>query len=187
MGRIRLIAVAVGLVMSQPAASAFAQDGIPALIVLVRHGDTSPDVPGDRPLNALGLKRANDLAAALNDMKPTAIIATPFRRTQETAKPVASAFKLALEIIPYRGAMLESHVKEVAAAVRRHSGGSVLVVGHTNSLPPLVRALGGPQIKAICETTFDNLFMMVPAASGARFVQARYGAASPISTKQDCL
>lgn len=185
MGRFVMIVIAVCLVVSQYTAIAFAQEGPPALIVLVRHGDTSPDVPGDRPLNAQGMKRANDLAAALSHVRLTAIVTTQLRRTRETAQPAASKFKLAAEIVPYRGGALEPHINAVTAAVRRHPDGAVLVVGHTNTLPPLIQALGGPQVPRICETTFDNLFVLVSTPAGARLVHGRYGAPSP-PVEPDC-
>jgi broad specificity phosphatase PhoE len=185
MGRFVTIVIAVCLAASQHTAIAFAQEGSPSLIVLVRHGDTSPDVPGDRPLNALGVRRANDLAAALGHVGLTAIITTQVRRTRETAQPVASKFKLATEIVPYRGNDLSGHIQATVAAVRRHPGGAVLVVAHTNTLPPLISTLGGPQVATICETTFDNLFMLVPGAAGVRFVHGRYGAANS-PTEPNC-
>jgi hypothetical protein len=55
----------------------------------------------------------------------------------------------------------------------------VLVVGHSNTVPKIIAALGGPQMPEICETQFGNLFVLEPAPAGARLVRSLYGAADP--------
>jgi len=37
----------------------------------------------------------------------------------------------------------------------------VLVVGHSNTIPAVVKALGGPEV-TIGENEYDNLFILVP-------------------------
>jgi phosphohistidine phosphatase SixA len=161
----------------------------PAL-VLVRHADTAA-LP-DRPLSAAGLKRAQDLAAALRNSGVTAIITTQLRRTRETAQPLASALGLVPEVInvaesalvanPAPGAQFPPEVLQARAeyikilepAIRRLSG-VVLVVGHDWSAPGLIAFLGGPQLPNICPSVFDNLFVLTSAQGKASLIQARYG------------
>jgi broad specificity phosphatase PhoE len=157
----------------------------PALVVFVRHGDTAPNSGSDPDLTAAGSKRAQDLASALSGTKFSAIITTQLVRTKQTAQPVATALGLTPEIIPYAAAQLEAHVKSVADAVRKHSGGSVLVVGHSTSIPLIIGALGGPRLPEICATVFDNLFVLAPASTNTQFVHARYGVPSP-AVGPDC-
>jgi broad specificity phosphatase PhoE len=156
----------------------------PALIVLVRHGDTVPNSGSDPDLTAAGAKRAQDLASALSGTKFTAIITTQLVRTKQTAQPTATALGLTPEVVAYAAPQREAHVKSVADAVRKHAGGSVLVVGHSTTIPLIIGALGGPRLSDICETIFDNLFALVPAGANVQFVHARYGAAS--SAGPDC-
>jgi hypothetical protein len=61
----------------------------------------------------------------------------------------------------------------------------VLVVGHSTTVPLIIAALGGPRLPEICETVFDNLFVLVPATGKMQFVHSRYGAASP-TPGSDC-
>ena len=152
----------------------------PALVVLVRHGDTAPNSGSDPDLTASGVKRAQDLASALSGTKFSAIITTQLGRTKQTAQPIATALGLGPEVISYAAPQREAHVKSVAEAVRKLSGGSVLVVGHSTTIPLIIGALGGPRLLEICETVFDNLFALVPAGANVQFVHARYGAASPM-------
>src|SRR5436190_14562088 len=66
-------------------------------LVLVRHANTAA-LP-DRPLSEAGLKRAQDLAAALRNAGVTAIITTQLRRTRETAQPLSAVLGLVPEVI----------------------------------------------------------------------------------------
>jgi len=52
-------------------------------------------------------------------------------------------------------------------------------VGHSNTVPAIIEALGGPRMPDICESVYANLFILVPGAGEARLVRSRYGAADP--------
>ncbi len=153
----------------------------PVLVLLVRHGEKASHQGEDPPLTAAGAARARALASALHDAGVTAIITTQLRRTRETAEPLAAAIGLKPEIVPVsvESDHLETHVQAVAAAVRGHPGGVVLVVGHQNTVPEIIAALGGPRLPTIRDPVYDNLFVLVPAAGQVHLVQTRYGAASP--------
>jgi phosphohistidine phosphatase SixA len=113
----------------------------PGKVFLVRHAEPGP---GDDPaLSAAGRKRAAELSAALRGAGITAILTSPLRRTRETAAPLAAALGLSPTPIDMaRG--IDAHIDELANAVRGHSGGAMLVVGHSNTVPRLIGLLGGP-------------------------------------------
>ena len=69
-----------------------------------------------------------------------------------------------------------SHARAVAAAVRA-GGSSVLVVGHSNTVPAIIAALGGPAMEELCDSEYSNLFTLalVPGQP-ARLVHGHYGA-----------
>jgi broad specificity phosphatase PhoE len=154
---------------SQPGAA-------PALVLLVRHAEKAREPAEDPPLTPAGVQRAQDLAAALKDAGVTTIVTTQLRRTRDTAQPLADALGLSPEIVPV-GEDEGAHAAAVAAAVRGHPGGIVLVVGHSNTVPKIIAALGGPSMPEICETLFANLFVLALDADAARLVRAHYGAA----------
>ena len=155
-------------------------DDLPALVVFVRHGDVSLDIRGDPPLIPAGIKRSHDLASALRNAAFTAIVTTQFMRTRDTAKPIADALGLVPEVVAYVPPQREAHTEAMVNAVRKHKGGVVLIVGHTNTLPPIIAALGGPRVPVICDTVFDNLFFLFRSTDKIHFAHARYGAASAI-------
>ena len=71
------------------------------------------------------------------------------------------------------------YVKALEAELRKHAGGSVLVVIHHTYAPTVIAAVGGPHLPSVCNSVFDDLFVLVQAAGKMQFVQSRYGAASP--------
>ena len=165
-----------------PNASAVQDLGSARYVIIVRH--TEREWQGeDPPLTAVGEARAQALAATLRDAGVTAIITTQWRRTRDTAKPLANLLRIAPEVVPvYEGKALEN-IQEVAAAVRRHKDETVLIVGHI-TVTGVIAALGGPRLPTICENVFSDLFFFTPAGGEHGLVRLRYGAGEDIS--RDC-
>jgi hypothetical protein len=64
----------------------------------------------------------------------------------------------------------------IAAAVRRHVGGVVLIVGHSNTVPDIVAALGADRPEEICDAEYDRMeIVTVQPGGGARLIESRYG------------
>ena len=158
------------------AAPLFAQQ--PATtVILVRHAEKAVAPASDPPLTEAGERRAKALAIIARDAGVTAIVTTQFARTRETGRPAAEALHITSEVVSAGGAQ---HAAEVAHDVRSHAGGVVLVVGHSNTIPAIIAALGGPQSPAICDGEYDNLYVVTISPSGpARVIRARYGEPSP--------
>lgn len=149
----------------------------PNLVVVVRHADKGSEPASDPALSPAGQLRAAALAAALESAHITSIITTPYRRTRETALPLARRLGLQPQVVaPRSGESAEAHVAEVAALVRKQSG-QVLVVGHSNTVPAIVQALGGPRMLELCESSFGQAFVVVsPKATESTVLRLRYGA-----------
>ena len=150
-----------------------------SLVLLVRHAEKAAEPAGDPSLTPAGVTRSQALAAALRDAGVTSIITTQLRRTSETAQPLAKTLGLTPEVVPTNPGGLEAHVEAVAAAVRRHAGGVVLVVGHSNTIPAIIAALGGPRLPDICDPIHANLFVLQLGPGEAHLVRSLYGAADP--------
>lgn len=150
----------------------------PTVVVIVRHAEKGTEPAADPPLTAAGEARARALADALADAQVAAVISTPFRRTRSTAAPLAAARGLTPEIIPVTGGT-PAHAAAVAAAIHtRHRGHTVLVVEHSNTVPAVIRALGGPVLRELCDQQYASLFVLVLAEGApARLVRSTYGAA----------
>jgi broad specificity phosphatase PhoE len=110
----------------------------------------------DPPLTAEGTANAEKLAAMLADKGITAIFVTPTRRTTETAAPLAKL--LGISITTYDPRDPQALARSVAAVQ-----GSVLVVGHSNTVPDLVALFGGDTKPApMSEEDFGTLFVVDP-------------------------
>jgi broad specificity phosphatase PhoE len=147
------------------------------VIFLVRHAEpTRPPYEDDPPnpsLNAAGQARAAALVHALAGAGVTRILSSEYRRTRETAGPLAE--RLGLEVEAY-----DPRALEPLAASLRQSRGRIVVVGHSNTTPALVELLGGTAGDAIEDAwEFDRLYVVTPGADGAAStIQLRYGAPS---------
>lgn len=142
-------------------------------IFLVRHAERADTVPGASPsmgadpsLSEVGHARATSLAVMLKDAGITAIFVTEFKRTQETAAPLAKALGIAPTTIASKdtGALL---------ARLRQTTGHALVVGHSNTVPDIVKALGVTTPVVIGDSDFDNL-LLVTAGQPARMIHLHY-------------
>ena len=110
-------------------------------VFVVRHaeradgGTTNTMMGNDPELSEAGHARAAALAATLKDAGVMAIYATEFKRTQQTAAPLAKALGITVTTVSSKDtpALLE----RIKAAT-----GNVLVVGHSNSIPDVVKGLG---------------------------------------------
>jgi broad specificity phosphatase PhoE len=147
----------------------------PALVLVVRHAE-KVDNSADPALSETGMARARALAEALVDAKIDHVIVTQRQRTRLTAVPAMNARGLAPEEIGF-GASMDAHVAAVAAAARKQAGKVVLIVGHSNTVPAIVHALGGPKLPDLCDARYASLFTVVPGAAGteARVIVSSFG------------
>jgi broad specificity phosphatase PhoE len=129
----------------------------PSAIYLVRHGEK---LAGQDPeLSPRGLERARHVAAILHRAGVTAIFSTPTARTRQTAAPLAQQTGVAVQL--YDPAAPRALVEKV-----RGLGGAVVVVGHSNTLPELVKLFGGAPGAEIADDEFDRLYQLLPVANG---------------------
>lgn len=159
----------------------------PTMVYLVRHAEKATQPANDPGLTPDGQARARALADVLADAGVRAIITTQFARTKLTSAPLAEKLGLPVENVgiatgaasnPQAQAdALRVHAQAVALAVRAHAGAAVLVVAHSNTIPAIVAALGGPKFADLCDGDYDQLFVLeLPASGTPRFVRARFGA-----------
>ena len=159
-------------------------DASATVVLLIRHAEKAAQPVDDPPLTPDGRYRAEALAGVVKDAHTTAIITTQLRRTAETAQPSAAALGVTPEVVPVSAGNTQQYAVDVAAAVLKHPGKTVLVVGHGNTVPEIIAALRGPHLPDICEQIYDRLFVMV-LGKEARLIQSRYGAPGPPPTP-DC-
>ena len=105
------------------------------VVVIVRHAEKATNGGSDPDLSSAGRARADALARILKDSGITAIFTTEFKRTQETAAPTATSIGVTATVVP---------AKDTAALVAKlhQLNGNALVVGHGDTIPNIIKALG---------------------------------------------
>ena len=151
-------------------------------VIIVRHAERAAEPKGDPVLTAVGTARAEALLEAVRGAGVTHVLVTTLQRTALTAAPTAAALGLTPVAVNVRS---PNHVAEVVDSIRARAGGVVLVVGHSNTVPAIVTALGG-QAPEICDEEYDNLYVVTLPSAGrqARVVRGRFGVATP--TGEQC-
>lgn len=144
----------------------------PTVVYLVRHAERAEDGTDDPPISEEGQERARLVARMLTDADITRIYSTDYRRTRATATPLSEALGVAVE--PYDGRDLDGLARKLRAEGGRH-----LVVGHSNTTPALVRALGGDPGAPIDEAEYDRLYILTLTGETVSTVLIRFGALAP--------
>jgi broad specificity phosphatase PhoE len=142
-------------------------------VLLVRHADRQGSTDA---LNGPGMARAQEISHVLAKSGLSAIYTSEAARTQQTAAPTASL----LGITPT--AVAAADVAGLVSTIRsEHSAQTVMVVGHSNTVPQIIAEFGGPAV-TIGENEFDNLYVLTLCHCRWRSVKLtnlQYGAASP--------
>ncbi len=147
----------------------------------MRHAEKAPAPADDPALSEEGQARARAIRDLLAAERVDAVVVTQFRRSRETAAPLATARGITPEVVP-AGRDVPAHARQVADHVmERHAGRTVLVVGHSNTIQAIAAALGGGTAASIDESEYDRVIVVVrPAAGDARRLELRVGVpASP--------
>jgi len=143
-------------------------------LVLVRHADRDGQLDA---LTAAGTARAQELAHVGMKAEFAAIYRSDTNRARDTAAPLATATGLTPVVYPANDV-----VPLVDDIFADHRGQKVFVVGHSNTVPDIIEAAGGPALPDIDDGEFDNLFVLTVCRCGRRRVtllNLEYGAASP--------
>jgi phosphohistidine phosphatase SixA len=155
-------------------------------VVLVRHAEKGTEPANNPPLNESGQARARELARVLGGAGVKAIITSQAVRTMQTAEPLAQQLKLPVTPVTMTPKptnpkeVTEQSIEEIVKNIEAHAGETVLVVGHSNTVPDVIRMLGGDAVPSIDERKFDDLFIVtLYGKRKARVAQLKYGSASP--------
>ena len=133
-------------------------------VFVVRHAERADagmagatSMATDPELSETGRARAESLAAMLKDAGITTILVTEYKRTQQTAAPLARALGVAAEAVPAKD--LDALMAKVKSAA-----GNVLIVGHSNTLPGILKRLGIDTPVTVGDADYDNLFVVTGGA-----------------------
>jgi len=147
-------------------------------VVVVRHAEKVDD-SDDPPLSPAGEARAEALVEVLAHSPPDAIYASQYRRTQDTVAPAAARFGLELRIDPVERPIEDWARRFADQLIAAHPGGTVLIAGHSNTVPALVAKLCACEVAPLPDHVYDRVYILRSSPTGAmRLITARYGEAS---------
>jgi phosphohistidine phosphatase SixA len=135
-------------------------------VILVRHAELQGAAMApakDLQLSDAGDARAKRLSSMLTDAGVGAIYVTDFVRTSKTAEVLSRALNQEVTVVP------KGDPRELVERLRGagHGGKTVLMVGHTDTLPGLLKAFGHPVDMKIEPEDYGNVFVVIPTAGGA--------------------
>lgn len=143
--------------LTQTILPASAQD----TVFLIRHGEKEA-TGSDPALTQAGRQRAARWAEMLRSAPIDAVITSDAARTRETGAIIADALALPASDWP-----MGDTAGLVDLLQFDHEDGTVLVIGHTETIPHIVERLGGPGDATISPDSFDTLFVLQGANTGA--------------------
>ena len=122
-------------------------------VVIVRHAEKAATGGNDPDLTPAGRARADALARILKDSAISEIFTTQFKRTQETAAPIEKVSGVTPTIVP---------AKDIPALISKlhQLKGNALVVGHGDTIPDIVKALGIEEPVQIPDPDYSELFVV---------------------------
>lgn len=143
----------------------------PSTVILVRHAE-KVDGSADPELSKAGQDRAVMLARVLSDAGVSEIYTTQFRRTNLTAEPLAKVLKLEPKILQAGTA----YPVEVVARIRKERlGETTLVVGHSNTIGPVLRELGVATPIALTDKDYGDIFICtIPVKGKASVIRLHF-------------
>lgn len=162
-------AIAVGLAW-------FFESQATTTVIFIRHAEKASTPVEDPGLTPAGERRVAELTRQLVDADVVAgidaIYSTAFRRTRQTAQPLAEA--LDIPITSYDPDDNEAVLEEI---LTNHKGEIILVVGHSNTIPGLIADLGASKnVPPIAENEYDNIYIVsIPWFGKTKTIRLRYG------------
>ncbi|HEY0112104.1 MAG TPA: histidine phosphatase family protein [Allosphingosinicella sp.] len=148
----KLFHIAAGMMLALAAACATTQQEAAGTdYYVMRHLQKGEGT--DPGLSQEGQVQAERLATWFGKNRPTAIYVSTTRRARETAAALAARLGLTAK---------EYNPTDTAGLVQRllAEKGTVLVVGHSNTVPEIVERLGGARPAPIAETEYGDIWLV---------------------------
>lgn len=130
----------------------------PQVVYVTRHAEKAEGKDPDLTLQ--GQARARSVAHLLRKAGITQVFSSTTKRTQQTAQPLATELKLPVQAYdPAKPAVVVEKIKTLKEPT--------LLVGHSNTVPELVKLLGGGAVTPIGDDEFDRLYQLVIEPDGS--------------------
>jgi broad specificity phosphatase PhoE len=127
-------------------------------LFFIRHAEKQNDNSYDPDLTETGIKRANNYLDYFKNIHFDAVYSTDFKRTMNTAKPIATKNNVKIIVYNPNNINFEEIVKE-------HK--NVLIVGHSNTTPNLVnKVIGKMFYSQILDNNYSDVYKVILQEDG---------------------
>ncbi len=124
-------------------------------LYFIRHAEKVNGSSPDPKLSEAGEKRALTLVNFVKNKNISAIYSTPYRRTQQTVTPLSQILNLTVQTYN------PMNPEEIKRMVSLHRGKTILIVGHSNTIPMMINQLSHNEVmKAIPEQEYHNFYIL---------------------------
>ncbi len=154
-----LAAVLVAMVVATGLYSAGARAA--RAVIVIRHAEKERDAGKDPDLSITGEDRALSLTTFLHHDKIDAIYVTEYKRTQKTAAALAEL--KGVKPVVVKAGDTKGLVAKIAALPK---DAVVVVVGHSNTVPEILAALGVKDKVSLRENEYNRVFVVTPKDGG---------------------
>lgn len=140
-------------------------------VILVPHAErlNSTDTTS---LSAEGFARAATLSRVVGSARIEKIFVSEKKRTQQTAQHLSAAIGVTPEEVP------GNEIARIVDSVSANAGKTILIVGHSDTVPQIIEALGYSPAPVITPSEFDNMFVVTIRRWNVRLLHLKYGEAS---------
>lgn len=139
--------------------------------ILVRHAEKAVDGGSDPELKPEGVKRAVAFADLFAKATIDAVYSTNYKRTRNTITPLATAKGLTVNTYSSMKAA------DLEALLAKHAGGTIVLAGHSNTIPEIANALvGEKKFEQFADDDYGNIIVVSVTAIGknAKVLLLRY-------------
>jgi len=124
-------------------------------IILVRHAEKATTGGNNPELSAEGKQRAERLRASFPGVEPDGFYSTTYIRTQQTLAPWAKQTSKEIEFYD------AAKQREFAELLLKQTGKTIVVAGHSNTIPGLVNLLlKEEKFQNLADNEYDKIFVV---------------------------
>lgn len=124
-------------------------------IILVRHAEKADATSSDPELSAAGRERALRLVKVIGKYKPGAVYSTNFKRTRDTATPIAKKRGVEVKIFDPKNSA------ELIEEIMKSKTKRFVIAGHSNTTPALANLLLKKDLlKSFDDSDYGNILVV---------------------------
>ena len=121
----------------------------------IRHNKTIPDGSKDPDISSRGKKNIQNLIRYFADKRLDSIFSTNFKRTINTAKPIAKSKGIVSDYF-------NPHLIDVKKEIKRNKGKAILYVGHSNTTPEMANQfIGSMKYSQMMDDNYSDIYRVI--------------------------